>query len=370
MADPAVPCHRLVAAHRAAVGFFAEQLTTRAAASPREYLRSRGFGPLLSSGQWELGYAPASWTALASHLRDCGFDDHELIATGLAIRARSGDLVDRFRDRVMLPVRAPDGQRVGFVGRAAPNAGHDTPKYLNSPRAPLFNKSALLFGLSEQHDALTNGAVPVIVEGPFDALAVSLAQTDTSAAFAAVAPCGTALTTTQASLLARFTTARVLIAYDADQAGQRASAAAYDVLASRFDQLRSVVLPDGCDPAVLLQTKGPRALRDALAHDRPLADAVVDHGLRYWLPKRDNAEARAAAVRELATSIARLRPDDVTREAGRLAQAFGIDHAAITEALTDAVTTTATALSTARRNGSFSTPPIPRQRLALSLDLS
>ena len=370
MADPAVPRHRLVAAHRRSVGFFVEQLTTQAAASPRAYLRSRGFGPLLTGGRWELGYAPASWTALTSHLRGSGFDDVELLTAGLAIRARSGDLVDRFRDRVMLPVRDLDGEPVGFVGRAAPHAGDAAPKYLNSPCTPLFDKSALLFGLSEQQGALKSGAVPVIVEGPFDALAVSLAQTDTSAAFAAVAPCGTALTPAQASLIAGFTTARVLIAYDADLAGQRASAAAYDVLAPLFDQLRSVVLPDACDPAALLQSEGPRTLRDALSQDRLLADAVIDHGLRYWLPKRDNAEARAAAVHELAPSIARLRPVDATREAGRLAQALGIDHAAITEAVTDAITTRAITPSTARRNRSPSTPALPRQRYAPSLDLS
>ena len=135
--------------------------------------------------------------------------------------------------------------------------------------------------------------MPVIVEGPCDALTVNLAQLDSPQAVAAVAPCGTALTRTQASLLARFCQARVLVAYDADPAGQRASAAAYEVLAPLFDQLRSVVLPEGCDPAALLQTGGPRALRDALSRDRPLADTAVDQGLRYWLPKRENADARA-----------------------------------------------------------------------------
>ena len=361
---------RLVAAHEAAAHFFTDRLTAPAGASPREYLSSRGLAPLIGSSRWRLGYAPPSWTALTHHLRDRGFDADELLAAGLAVRTRTGGVVDRFRDRIMLPVHNPGGETVGFVGRAAPHASSDTPKYLNSPRTPLFDKSTLLFGLTEQHDALSSGAVPVIVEGPFDALAVTLADQQRPAPrLAAVAPCGTALTAAQVSALTRFSAHRVLVALDADAAGRRASAAAYQVLAQQFTELRAADLPVGFDPARLLQTGGPRALREALSQDRTLADVVLDHGLAYWLNKRDNAEARAAAVHELVPSIAQLRPDDVGRQVGRLADATGIDHAVITEALADAVTADAAPRSTGRGHRSFSTTPFPRQRPAPALGL-
>ena len=330
---------RLVAAHQAAGEFYTSQLAAPAGAAPRAYLRSRGLGPLLTSPAWELGYAPASWTALTSHLRARGFTTAELLTAGLVVRARTGGVVDRFRDRLMLPVHQHDGQLVGFVGRAAPGAGSDTPKYLNSPRTPLFDKSALLYGLCQAQAALSAGAAPVIVEGPFDALAVHLAsQAETGRGLVAVAPCGTAFTPAHAAALARYGGQRVLVAFDADPAGRRASARAYDVLAAHHARLEAVDLPDGCDPAALLENEGPRALREALTWTRPLADAVLDHGLRPWLPKRDNAEACATAVEALAATVAGLRPGDVARQAGRLADAFDLDPCVVTEALTDTVT--------------------------------
>jgi DNA primase len=369
--DGTVPRERLVAAHQEAARFFADQLAAPAGASPRTYLQTRGFGPLLGSSRWELGYAPASWTGLTNHLRGRGFDTAELLTAGLAVRARTGGMVDRFRDRLMLTIHNLDGDPVGFVGRAAPHPRGYTPKYLNSPRTVLFDKSALLFGLGEQQAALQAGAVPVLVEGPFDALAVSLANQERPAPeLAAVAPCGTALTATQVDALGRFADSQVLVAFDNDPAGQCATAAAYQLLAPHFTQLRAVVAPEGTDPSQLLQDSGPQALLEGLSHHRPLADAVLDHGLTYWLSKRDNAEACVAAIHELAPTLANLRPDDVGRQAGRFAQALGIDHAVVSRALADALTTSAATKSTGRRRSSFSTAPFPTQRAAPSLGLA
>ena len=231
-------------------------------------------------------------------------------------------MVDRFRDRVVLPVHNLDGEPVGFVGRAAPHASGDTPKYLNSPRTPLFDKSALLFGLSEQHDALAAGAVPVIVEGPFDALAIQPGQPGTARHLAGGRrACGTALTATQASTLARFADHRVLVAFDADAAGQRASAAAYQLLAPHFTQLRAADFPDGGDPAQLLQAGGPAGPAGGAGPHRPLADSVLDDGLTLLA---DQARQR----RSLRRRRPRARPDPrascgqttSARQAGRLAQ--------------------------------------------------
>ena len=148
---------------------------------------------------------------------------------------------------------------------------------------------------------LSGGAVPVLVEGPLDVLAVYLANTQGGLPLAAVAPCGTALTSAQVGSLAELTGDRVLVAFDPDRAGLRAAAESYDLLARHFPQLRAADLPDAFDPAKLLQSRGCLTLREALSRDCPLADRVVDHGLRPWAPRLDdNAEARAAALVELA----------------------------------------------------------------------
>src|SRR6185437_12666799 len=120
-------------------------------------------------------YAPARWTALASHLRSAGHDNATIEAAGLARRSSRGTLIDYFRDRVMLAIRDEHGKVTGFIGRAHPAAPGKVPKYLNSPDTVAFTKGSLLFGLHEARDQLTAGALPVIVEGPFDAIAVTAA---------------------------------------------------------------------------------------------------------------------------------------------------------------------------------------------------
>jgi DNA primase len=127
--------------------------------------------------------------------------------------------VDRFRDRLMLPVRDPEGRVIAFVGRAAPDAGGEVPRYLYSPETPLFTKGNVLFGLAESRLRWQSGSTPVLVEGPLGAIAVSLA---TDGRYAGVAPCGTALSRSQAKSLANAAAigGRLVVAVDADPAGQ------------------------------------------------------------------------------------------------------------------------------------------------------
>ena len=349
-------------ANHAAALFFADRLASPAGTSPREYLSTRGFGPTLDSRQWSLGYAPPTWTALTDHLRAKGCDVEGLLAAGLVIRTRHGNVIDRFRDRVTLPVHNLDGETVGFVGRAAPNVSDDVPKYLNSPRTQLYDKSTLLFGLAEQQELLASGAVPVIVEGPLDVLAVHIANTQSEPPLAAVAPCGTALTSTQVDSLAKLSGNRVLVAFDDDAAGARATAAAYGLLATRFTQLHAADLAGSGDPAELLQLGGCQALREALSRNEPLADRVLDNGLSPWADKLDNAEACVSALRELAPSISSLRPDDVTREAARLVERLRLEPSTVTRELTEAVTARQVNArrSTNRAASSLSTDPYHR----------
>lgn len=362
---------RLIEAHHAAARFFTDRLASAVGASPRDYLAGRGFGPLLDSSRWSLGYAPPAWTALSDHLRSSGYEVKELLAAGLATRTRHGNVIDRLRDRVTLPVHNLAGETVGFVGRAAPKVGDNIPKYLNSPRTTLYDKGSLLFGLAEQRESLAAGAVPVLVEGPFDVLAVYLTNAHGGPPMAAVAPCGTALTSEQVGSLAELTGNRVLVAFDPDVAGVRAVAASYDLLARQFSQLRVAALPDGCDAAELLQS-GDGSLREALSRDDPLADRVVDHGLRPWAAHlEDNAEARAAALVELAPRVARLRPGDISRQAARLADRLCLEPSTVTAELTDAVT--AQPFRTSRPTGcgatALSTDPFRRLAPAPGMSL-
>ena len=139
------------------------------------YVHARGI-TAAAIQDWHIGYAPAGWTTLTSHLRRLGHHDDAIQAAGLATRSSRGTLIDRFRDRIMLPVHDTVGMLAGFTGRAPPDAGPDTPKYLNSPQTATYQKSHLLFGLYQARPDLARGAIPVIVEGAFDAIAVSIAD--------------------------------------------------------------------------------------------------------------------------------------------------------------------------------------------------
>jgi DNA primase catalytic core, N-terminal domain len=138
------------------------------------YLHKRGL-TAEAIGEWHVGYAPRGWTTLHTYLRGRGYQDGETQAAGLARTSSRGTLIDHFRDRVMLPVHDEQGNVAGFIGRARPGSGPGVPKYLNTPETCAYKKGNLLFGLHQASDRLTQGATPVIAEGPFDAIAITLA---------------------------------------------------------------------------------------------------------------------------------------------------------------------------------------------------
>ncbi len=289
----------------------------------RTYLTDRlGGHDLTGDPHTRPGYAPHTWTALTDHLRRRGATDEELLAAGLARQASTGRLIDTFRDRLMLPIHATtpgnpktEGAVVaGFVGRrhpdhdalqpgtdAAPKAG---PKYLNTGETVLFAKGDQLYGLAEHADRLTAGATPVIVEGPLDAIAVSLASPGHlgHGGHVGVAPLGTALTDTQADSLTPYLQlgshgagTTPIVATDADQAGQAAAERDYWILTTRGADPRHVAFPAGHDPASQLRQDGPQALASRLTTaTRPLAQILVDERLNHLPP--DQALPAAAAV--------------------------------------------------------------------------
>jgi DNA primase len=283
------------------------------------YLRKRGI-TAAAVGEWHIGYAPRGWTALTSYLRGRGHPDDAIQAAGLARASSRGTLIDHFRDRVMLPVHGEQGTLAGFIGRARPGAGPALPKYLNGPATSTYQKGDLLFGLHHAGGHLARGATPVIVEGPFDAIAVTLADPQH---YAGLAPCGTALTSRQAAALGRAADLRhtaVLVAFDNDPAGRQAAVRAYGILRAISDRLQSVTL-SGKDPAAILETDGAAALQRVLQDRvRPLSAVVIDAHLDPWGRRLRDPEGPLLAMRSAATLIAGLLPPEA---AGAIRQITG-----------------------------------------------
>ena len=286
-ASPHTP-ERLAAVNELALEFY--QACYRGSwAQP--YLAERFGADLADDPDTRPGYAPAGWTSLVTHLHRHGVTDEELLAAGLAATSSTGRLIDRFRDRAVFPI-VHDQQVLGFVGRRHPDAtdlDHAGPKYLNTAETLLFHKRAQLFVAGARH--LDAGGIPVVVEGPADAIAVTLAS---EGRYVGVAPLGTHLTSEQATQLRGYGVDPI-IATDADVAGQVAAQRDYWILTPQLLQPRYAALPDGSDPAELVATGGAPQLVDALDRARPLADVLIDERLAN-LPPVEAALAAAPVI--------------------------------------------------------------------------
>jgi len=352
----------LARVHADATALYRAQLHSRTSggAAARALLVARGV-PAGTAHGFGLGYAPAGWTALTDHLRTRGHPDTRLLAAGVSLPSRSGRLVDRFRDRLMFPVHDPTGRHVlGFLGRllttqpdgsadpaagpAAPGSGvtGSAPKYLNSPHTDLYRKAEVLYGLgaAPTRQALAAGAVPVLVEGPLDAIAVTASA---APGFVGVAPCGTALTAGQVAVLRAYTgpleQRGVSTAFDHDPAGRHAAARAFTLLrAAGAAWPTAATLPAGLDPAELARRDGPAALASALRAAGPLADLAVDEQLAAWTDRLHWAEGRIGAARAAARLLAGFPPEHLARQVHRLATHLELTHEQVTGTVLDALT--------------------------------
>lgn len=236
---------------------------------------------------FELGYALNDFQATCTYLRDKGFSDDELIAAGLLGKSEQGHLYDRFRHRIMIPIRDDAGHPVGFGARIV--NPDDSPKYLNSPQTDLFNKSQLLYGLDRAKKAIREHGVAVVVEGYMDVIAVH------QAGFAnVVAPMGTALTETQLKLIKRGAK-KLVLALDGDPAGLKATLRGLETarhalegdVQFEFDprglvraeghlelDIRVAVLPDGKDPDDVVR-ESPQAWTDLIENAQHIALFVL-----------------------------------------------------------------------------------------------
>jgi DNA primase len=336
------PRAELAEANEQAARFFREQLLANSAEGPRSYLEARGFAALLQDTPWTIGYAPAGWTSTRDHLLKQGFSSEVLLAAGLVTTTRKGTTIDRFRDRLTFGIRDLDGSLVGFTARCAPGASDTVPKYLNTSRTALYDKSSTLSGIGEQANNLRDGFNLVLVEGPLDALAVDLVNANHPTRLAPLALCGTAITHRHGAIISGLVQGHVIVAFDRDPAGMKAAEATYDVLSHRVTSLFAPSLPRRSDPAQALALAGPSGLRRHLMQLRPLADSIVDHRIEAWPNLGDNAEARVACLREVTRVVARMTPPDATHQAARLGDLLGLDQETVTRELADAVTALST----------------------------
>ncbi|MGH8911779.1 MAG: DNA primase [Acidimicrobiia bacterium] len=282
----------------------------------RSYLRNRGYdGDVVD--EYRIGYAPEAWDTLVRELRAGGVDDKTMIDAGLARRGRGGNLYDYFRSRVMFPIHDLRGDPVGFGGRILNGEGA---KYVNSPDSAIYNKSRLLYGLDRARAAIARSGRSVVVEGYTDVIALHLAGVPE-----AVATCGTALTDEHFDLLRRFSE-RVVLAFDADTAGSEAARRTADLEAPvRLDlDMRVAVMPDGGDPADVVQAGRIDEVRKAIDDARPLLQFRLEQevaGLDLTEP-----EGRARALRSAASQLSRVTDPIAHREYERfVARLVGVD---------------------------------------------
>ncbi|WP_021591193.1 toprim domain-containing protein [Actinomadura welshii] len=325
---PSTPAARLRSALDDAHRFYLQNLPGSWGAS---YLAGRGVTPEMQK-QWEIGLAPRGRHSLLRHLRDLGHGEKTLVEAGLVKQRENGDLFDLFRDRVLFPLRDKDGEIVGFIGRRRDEA--HGPKYLNTPETALFHKSEILFGLYEVRDRLAGTARPLLVEGPLDAIAVNATLPET---YAAIAPCGTAITPAQIETISDHAASGLVVALDGDRAGQAGAIRAWPALRSVTGPVDAAVLPQGRDPAELLSATQCSSVREALLSVTPLADLVIDEKIHRFGGALEFVESRVSAGRAAAALIAELQPDQIGRQVTRVAARTGMDPADITSLVASAI---------------------------------
>ena len=290
---------QLARVNEVAADFYHQLLLDSDEAAPaRRYLRKRGFDAE-AVRFFRLGYATEQWESLATHLKGKGFEPKTVREKLGLIRQRKGgrDDYDLFRNRLMIPIFDIRDQVVAFGGRVLDDS---LPKYINSPESPLYHKSRVLYGLHGAREAMRRENVGIVVEGYFDQMALQRAGFENS-----VASCGTALTPEHAQLLKRYTD-RLLMLFDQDKAGQKATLRSMDVLLPAGISVAVVTLEDGADPDSFLAEHGSDAMRARLDAAQPILEYYIDLTLAQC---DETVEGRARAVEEIAGKLALLKSD-------------------------------------------------------------
>ena len=315
---------RLVEAHKQAAAFYTEQLRTPEAQPARDFLRERGFDED-AAAHYGCGYSSSAWDGLTKHLLNKGFSPDELTVGGLSKQSERGGLVDRFRKRLLWPIRDVNGDVVGFGGRRLTDDDKSGPKYLNTPETPIYKKGHLLYGIDLAKREIARQHRAVIVEGYTDVMACHLAGVTT-----AVATCGTAFGSDHVGVLRRMLMdsdafrGEVIFTFDGDAAGMKAAERAFGEDQKFMSQTYVAVESSGKDPCELRQSSGDAAVRDLVARRVPLVEFVLRNTVgRFDL---DTAEGRSGALDKAVPMVAQIKDRSLQDEyARRLAGLVGVD---------------------------------------------
>ena len=315
---------RLVEAHRIAAEFYAAQLVESPdAAAGRQFLTERGFDAAAAE-RFGIGFAPRTGDALLRHLRGRGVREDDAVTSGLVGQSARGPY-DRFRGRLLWPIRELSGEVVGFGARRLFDDDRIEAKYLNTPESPIYKKSHLLYGVDLARREIARASQAVVVEGYTDVMACHLAGVPT-----AVATCGTSFGPDHTRILRRLLLdhdefrGEVIFTFDGDEAGRRAALKAFDGDREFGGQTYVAVEPDGLDPCDLRLTKGDAAVRELVARRVPLYRFVLRNVVeRYDL---DRADGRIDAVRAAAKLVTSVRDrSKVSAFVRELSDMVGVD---------------------------------------------
>ena len=321
---------RLVEAHRIAVTYYQEQLKSTEASHARAFLTERGFDTE-SWATFGVGYSPAGWDGLRGVLLDRGFTEAEFLASGLGVQGQRG-AYDRFRDRVMWPIRDSGGEPIGFGARTLSESGQG-PKYLNTPDTPIYHKSQVLYGIDLARRDIAKQQQAVIVEGYTDVMACHLSGVTT-----AVATCGTAFGSDHVRILRRILMdddtrqAKVIYTFDGDAAGRKAAMKAFSEDQNFMANTFVAIEPTGLDPCDVRIQQGPQAVQALIDSRVPLFEFVMRSTISDF--DLSTAEGRVGAMRSVAPILsaikdAALRPEYVRTVAGWLGMTEQALHAEV-----------------------------------------
>ena len=313
---PSINRSRLVAANTAASIFYQEQLQLPAAQHGRDFLTKRGFDRDAAKN-FNVGYAPDEWDGLYKNLKGKGFTDEELNLAGLVKEGTKG-MIDRYRNRLIWPVKDISGDVVGFGARKLASDEVDTgPKYLNSPETPVYKKNQILYGLDMAKKEIAKSRQVVIVEGYTDVMAAHLAGVTTT-----VATCGTAFGDEHIRIIRRLLMdadafrGEVIFTFDGDAAGQKAALRAFEDDQKFVAQTFVAVEPNGMDPCELRQAHGDDAVRNLVARRVPLFEFAIKSVIANY--DITAAEGRVNALNQVAPLIGKIRDASLRPEYMRL----------------------------------------------------
>ena len=321
---------RLLDAHSAAAAFYAAQLTSPEAQIGRAFLEGRGFDAA-AARHFGVGFAPKGWDRLLTHLRGLGFSQEELLTGGLMSQGSRG-VYDRFRGRLVWPIRDLSGAVIGFGARRLFD-DDDGPKYLNTPETPIYKKSQVLYGIDLARRDIAKQQQVVIVEGYTDVMACHLAGVTN-----AVATCGTAFGGEHIKVLRRLLAdddafaGQVIFTFDGDAAGRKAALRAFEDDQKFVASTYVAVEPNGLDPCELRQASGDAAVRQLIASRTPMFEFAIRSSLGEF--DLDTAEGRVAAVRATAPIVGRIRDQALRPEYVRLLAGWiGVEPGMVSRAL-------------------------------------